>query len=156
LGSLGVILGHLGLSRGYLGAILGPSWGYIGSSCVHLGHLRVILGCLGVFFEVYWGQLGPSWADLRAILGHLGVNLAILRCHLGGFGGCHTRFGGSWLVSEGCPARFEGPGRFLRDVSRGLGGPAGRGIKATRAPRGFDHGLRGLGGRGKPDKITEG
>jgi hypothetical protein len=55
------------------------------------------------------GQIG-------AILGHFGVNLAILGCHLGGFGGCPTRFGvlGVNLAILGCHlGRFEGsPTRF--------------------------------------------
>jgi hypothetical protein len=93
-------------------AVLGPSWAVSGPSWGHLepilGHLVLIFGLswgvLGSSLGASWGQLGPSWAVLRAVLGHLGVNLAILGYHLGGFGGCPTRFGGL--------------GQFLKDVPR--------------------------------------
>jgi hypothetical protein len=139
---------HRGLSRGHLvssWAVFGPSW----------GHLRAVLGCFRAFFGASWGQLGPSWAGLRAILGHLGVNFAIFGYHLGGFGGRHTRFGGSWPVSESCPTRFGGPGRFLKDVSHGLGGPVGRQSKATRARRGFEGGFWGPGGNQTREQKVE-
>jgi hypothetical protein len=121
---------------------LGLSWGHLVSSWAVLGPSWAMLGCLGAILGLSWehlwpslGHIGPSWghvAHLGAILGYLGVNLAILGCHLSGFEGCPTRFGGFWGSTwpswgailadlEDLPRVLGGSGRFLRDVSHGLG-----------------------------------
>jgi hypothetical protein len=68
-----------------------------------------------------WGFWGSTWPSWGAILADLKDLLRVL----------------------------GGPGQFLRDVPRGLGGPVGRKSKATRAPRGFGKAFWGLGGRGE-------
>jgi hypothetical protein len=68
----GNICVHLGLHRGNVEAILGPSWAILGLSRGVLwqscGHLGPSWGCLGVS----WGHLGPFWAVLGPSWGHLG------------------------------------------------------------------------------------
>jgi hypothetical protein len=60
----GAILGPCCGNWGYLGAILGPSWGQLG------GHLGAILG-------PYWGQVGAILGNLGAILGYPGAILQL-------------------------------------------------------------------------------
>ena len=76
---------HQGQFLGYLGAILGLSWGHLGAI---LGCLRPSSGYLGTILGLSWavlGHLGLSWGYLGAILGlswavlgHLGLSWGYL------------------------------------------------------------------------------
>ena len=69
-GSWGV-LGRPGLSWGLLGNVLGPSWGRLGASW---GRLGIVLGRLGGVLEASWGV----WRRLRLVLAPLGASWAVL------------------------------------------------------------------------------
>jgi hypothetical protein len=96
---------------GHLSAILGPSWASLRPYWAILSSYST-LGALGVILAVTEPPCGLPWGHLELSWGHLGVILG--------------PSGGRLGPSSGFPTRFEGPGRFLRDVSRGWGGPVGR------------------------------
>jgi hypothetical protein len=78
--------------------------------------------------HAFWGPRGSTWPSWGAILAEL----------------------------EDVPCVLGGSGRFLMDVSHGLGDPVGRESLGIRARAGSGIGFGGPAGRGKPDKRTEG
>ena len=50
---------------GWLGSVLGGSWGV-------LGRLGPSWGRLGSVLQPYWGRLGAAWGRLGVVLGRLG------------------------------------------------------------------------------------
>ena len=105
------IFGHLGAILAPFWAILGPSWSHLGAIMGHLGttlgHLDAILGQHGPS----WSHLGPSWAILESSWRHFGPSWAILEP--------------SWDNLGAILGRLKAKMRFLMDLPRVLGGPAG-------------------------------
>jgi hypothetical protein len=152
LGPCWAVLGPSWAMLGCLRAILGPSWGHlgpywghIGSNCGHLGVILSHPGVMGALLWLFWAIFGPTWPSGGTIL----VELEDVPCVLEGPGGQLGHLGvPSWPIWRTSHA-FWGSGRFLRDVSHGLGGSCGPKNKATRALRGSGSGFGGPWGMGE-------
>jgi hypothetical protein len=120
----------------FIGAILGPSWEYLWRSWSHLGPS--------------WGHLGPSWGH-----GHLGAILGLSWAILGS---TWPSWGAILGDLEDVPSVLGGHGRFVGDVSQGLGGPVGPKNQGPNPPRGSGGGFGVTRGeeKGGINQLTEG